>query len=212
LFNSHSFIFKKLKTTALKFYRTKTTNNENSSRLLSELGGLITTTLLILSFLIPSSISAQKPPENDAEFEKTYKRRIRQEQLFRVYIPKDLTQAFIELNRKIDKESRAKFIAIPEEVAERKLFFSLGRWIIHNWGFYGGSRLSEYMKTQFDVHHPEDMASFIIIAYHRNLKREPLNIKQLVEYFAEKKAKEKAAQHAKGKVIFEETRTRENKN
>jgi hypothetical protein len=56
------------------------------------------------------------------------------------------------------------------------------------------------------------MASFIIFAYHRNLKREPLNIKQLVEYFAEKKAEEKAAQQAKGEVIFEETRTRENKN
>ena len=62
------------------------------------------------------------------------------------------------------------------------------------------------------VHHPEDMASFIIIAYHRNLKREPLNIKQLVDFFAEKKAKEKAEQQAKGKVIFEETRKRDIKN
>ena len=32
------------------------------------------------------------------------------------------------------------------------------------------------------------------------------------QYRAEKKAKEKAAQQAKGKVIFEETRKRENKN
>ena len=192
--------FQNNKNTILKLYQTTS----------KELGFL--SFLLILSFLLPSSLSAQKPPENDAEFEKTYKRRIRQEQLYGVYIPKDLTQAFIELNRKIDKESQAKFKAVPEKVAERKLFFSLGRWIIHNWGFYGGSRLSEYMKTQFDIHHPEDMASFIIIAYHRNLKREPLNIKQLVEYFAEKKAKEKAAQQAKGEVIFEETRKRENKN
>ncbi len=196
----------------MKVYKTKAKNNKSSSRKLSGLGSILLSSLLILSFLLPTSLSAQKPPENDAEFEKAYKRRIRQEQLFGVYIPKDLTQAFIELNRKIDKESQAKFKAIPELEAERKLFFSLGRWIIHNWGFYGGSRLSEYMKTQFDVHHPEDMASFIIIAYHRNLKREPLNIKQLVEYFAEKKAKEKAAQQAKGKVIFEETRKRENKN
>ena len=160
--------------------------------------------------LLFGSLSAQKPPGNLSEYEKAYERRIRQTHLYGVYIPKDLTDAFIQLNRKIDKESQVKFAAIPEAEAERKLFFSLGRWIIHNWGFYGGSRLSDYMKNNFQVYHPEDMASFIIFAYHRNLNRNPLDIKQLVEYFADKKAAEQAKEKERGEVIYEETRVRKN--
>ncbi len=169
------------------------------------------TYIFTLTFcLLFGNLSAQKPAGNLTEYEKAYERRIRQTELYGVYIPKDLTDAFIQLNRKIDKESQVKFAAIPEVEAERKLFFSLGRWIIHNWGFYGGSRLSEYMKNNFQVYHPEDMASFIIFAYHRNLNRNPLDIKQLVEYFAEKKAAEEAAEKARGEVIYEETRIRKN--
>lgn len=166
--------------------------------------------LLFFISLFTNDLTAQKPPTNDEEFEKAYKRRIRQEQLYGVYIPKDLTEVFIELNRKIDTESKAKFKALPENEAERKLYFSLGRWIIHNWGFYGGSRLSEYMNKQFNIHHPEKMASFIIIAYHRNLRRTPLEIKQLVTHFAEKKAKEEEARKKRGTVIYEETKKRGN--
>lgn len=162
----------------------------------------------ILSLLFIQDISAQKPAETEDEYEKTYQRRIRQERLFGVYIPKDLTETFIELNRKIDKTNQAKLKAMPEEEAEKKLFFSLGRWIIHNWGFYGGSRLSEYMKTQFNVHHPDDMAAFIIMAYHRNLNRKSLDIKELVEHFEAKKAKELEERKSKQTILFEEKRVR----
>lgn len=163
--------------------------------------------LSVICFLL-TDLSAQRPPQNDAEFEKAYERRIRQEQLHGVYIPKDLADVFVQLNRKIDKESQVAFRSMSEEDAVNKLYFSLGRWIIHNWGFYGGSRLSAYMKRSFDVHHPEDMAAFLIIAYHRNLNRNPLEIKQLIEFFREKKAKDEEARRAKGTVIHEETRQR----
>lgn len=166
--------------------------------------------LFSLFFILSTQIHAQKPAESEEEYEKAYQRRIRQERLFNVYIPKDLTDAFVELNKRIDNKNKEVLRQLTEEEVERKLFFSLGRWVVHNWGFYGGSRLSEYMKTNFDVHHPEQMATFILIAYHRNLKREPLNIKQLVEQFAERKKAEEAKRKEKSQVIHQEVRKRQN--
>ena len=103
------------------------------------------TTLLSLAMLMSTGLSAHqlgKPAETESEFDKAYAWRIRQENLDGVYIPKDLTEAFLELNRLTEKSSREKYRNAPEEEATHRLFFSLGRWIILNWGFYEGSRLS----------------------------------------------------------------------
>ena len=51
---------------------------------------LILNIFLLLSF----SIFAQKPPENDSEFERQYKRNIQKDYLHGIYIPKDLADAF----------------------------------------------------------------------------------------------------------------------
>ena len=142
-----------------------------------------------------------------AEFEKKYNRNIQKEYLHRVYIPKDLADAFVQLNRRIDSESKAKFKEAPEEVIADKLFFSLGRWIIHNWNFYGGSRFSHYIKN-LGIHHPEDMARFVIIAYHRNLNRNPLDIKGLLKMFRDKQEKEKQELFENGEILHQEIRQR----
>ncbi|MDX1666553.1 MAG: DUF6794 domain-containing protein, partial [Saprospiraceae bacterium] len=108
------------------------------------------------SMALAFSVSAQEgPPASADEYEKAYQRRIQMDYLYGVYIPSDLTDAFSSLNKLIDKESRQQFRKMPEEEVFRKLFFSLGRWIIHNWGFYGGSRLSHHIR-KFGIAHPED--------------------------------------------------------
>jgi hypothetical protein len=152
-------------------------------------------------------LSAQKPPETLEEYEKAYEYRIRQEYLYGVYIPKDLTDAFIQLNKLIDEPSKQKFKSIDEEEATRKLFFSLGRWISHNWGFYGGSRLSHFLKG-LGLSHPDDMARFVIITYHRNLNRKALDVRPLVEKFKAERLKEQEERRKEGEVLFEETRIR----
>ena len=150
-------------------------------------------------------VSAQKPPETREEFEQAYDYRILQEYLYGVYIPADLTDAFIQLNKLIDEESKQKFKDLPEEEACRLLFFSMGRWIVYNWGFYGGSRLSHFIKG-VGVTHPEDMAQFIMILYHRNLNRKPLDVKDLVEGFQLKRKTEAEEKRKSGTILFEETR------
>ena len=160
---------------------------------------------LVLLLCLSQPAGAQKPPENKEEYEQAYQQRIKQEYLYEVYIPADLTDAFIQLNRLIDEPSKQKFKTLDEEEAANKLFFSLGRWIAHNWGFYGGSRLSHFLRN-LGITHPEDMAQFIIITYHRNLNRKPLEVKALVERFQADRLKEAEERRKEGTILHEETR------
>ncbi|RMG85938.1 MAG: hypothetical protein D6714_05040 [Bacteroidetes bacterium] len=168
------------------------------------------TKISLLTIFLCGSIPAlwsQKPPETLTEFEKKYQRNIRQEYLYGVYIPKDLADAFVQLNRKIDEESRAKFTALPDTIAADKLFFSLGRWIIYNWNFYEGSRFSHYLHN-LGIHHPDDMARFVIITYHRNLRRQPLQVKELIEHFQKLREAERLRRLQKGTVLYKEVHKR----
>ncbi|MFK7935919.1 MAG: DUF6794 domain-containing protein [Saprospiraceae bacterium] len=169
--------------------------------------------LIFLLFLIPfinADLAAQKPPETVSEYEKAYQRRIRREMISGVYIPKDIGNAFAELNRLTDKESRAKFKSMPEALAAQKLHFSLGRWLIVNWGFYEGSRFTVWLN-QVGLFHPDDMARFVIITYHRNLNRNSLEVKALVEHLLENRKKIEAEKKQKSPktILSEETRKRQ---
>ncbi|MBL7791505.1 MAG: hypothetical protein JNK77_04215 [Saprospiraceae bacterium] len=161
--------------------------------------------LFLCCSILRPGLAQQKPPENDKEFEEAYAWRIRQEFLNDVYIPKDLTEAFIQFNKLIEKPAIEKFKNMAEPDAARKLHFSFGRWIIHNWGFYGGSRFSHFLKG-LGIHHPDDMAQFVIVSYHRNLNRKPLDVKAQITHYQEKRAKENEEKLKKGKVIHQETR------
>lgn len=163
---------------------------------------------LVSLFSLISILSfAQGPPVYESDFEKKYKRNIQKDYLHGVYIPKDLADAFVQLNKLIDTDSKTKFKNAQEDIVADKLFFSLGRWIIHNWNFYGGSRFSHYIKN-LGIHHPEDMARFVIIAYHRNLNRNSLNIKELIQSFRKKQEQEKQKLFENGEILHEEKRQR----
>lgn len=168
---------------------------------------MIRTILSIVVACFVHQLIAQKPAETIEEYEATYQKRIQQEFLHQVYIPKDLTDAFLQLNQLIDSPSKEKFKNIPEEIAANKLHFSLGRWVIHNWGFYGGSRLSHHLKT-LGLHHPDDMARFIIITYHRSIKQNSLQVRPLVAKLNEDRKKMEAEKSKNGTIIHQEKRIR----
>lgn len=178
--------------------------------------------VLILGFLLSMvSLSIAQPPgtvsqelkmrekavSEESVFEEDYESRIRKESLYGVYIPKDLGDAFQQLNQLTDASSRAKFTAMTETDARHKLHFSLGRWIIHNWGFYGGSRLTKYLND-IGIFDPDDMARFVIITYHRELNGRPLGVKELVEEFQVLRETERQKRTLEGEIIHEETRKR----
>ena len=161
--------------------------------------------ILILLLTMSGIALFAQPPSSEAEYEKTYKRRIKKDVLYGVYIPADLGEAFSQLNKLIDANSKKKFKSVGEEQASRKLHFSFGRWINHNWGFYGGSRFSHYLKS-LKLYDPDNMSKFVIITYHRYLNGKPLEVKKLLETFTLEREKKIAEKRSKGKVIFEKTR------
>ncbi len=163
--------------------------------------------LLIMSTLSVFAFTQKEftPPSTEGAIEAEYQKRIKKEYLNRVYIPKDLADCFIQLNKLIDEGSKKKFKVAPEEVVSRKLHFSLGRWMMVNWSFYQGSRLSAYLKD-LGIYEPDDMARFIIISYHRNLNRKELKIKEQITFYKEYREKKRIEKQAAGEVIHEEKR------
>lgn len=159
-----------------------------------------------LGMLSARPISAQEGPAGtEAEYEKLYQERIKKDKLDGVYIPKNLDDALLQLDKLTTPESREKFKTIPEDSVVYIMHNRLGQWIILNWGFYGGSRLSHYLKSA-GVTYPDDMADFLILAYSRKLNGKPVNIKELATGFRQKRKQQFEASKKHGKVIKEEKR------
>jgi hypothetical protein len=163
----------------------------------------------LLFCIITTSLFAQTPvakeewpSSTEAEFEKQYQERITKEKLNGTYIPKNLDEAMAELDKRISSESQSKMKAMPEDSVCIFMHNRLGQWLILNWGFYGGSRLSHYLRSA-GITFPDDMADFIILAYHRRLNTKPIGIKELATEFREKRKKEFEEERKKGKVIYE---------
>lgn len=116
----------------------------------------------------------------EIKYQEQYKQNIKMSRINGVYIPKDLADAFNELNNLSDEESLSKFKSEEEFSVSKKIHFGLGRWMIYNWNFYEGSRFSHNLKEK-GLQHPDDMAQFIIICYHRNLNSSDLQEESLIE-------------------------------
>ena len=159
--------------------------------------------LSLIIFCFANATQAQVDTLHERSETEKYEWRLRQEVLYGTYIPKDVNEVLLELSKKIDAPSKAKFAAVSEDEAVSKLFFSLGRWMTHNWSLFEGSRLSKYMQD-LGIHHPDDMVRFFIIVYHRSLTKQPLEVKALVAKFMEKETLEKNKRLEKGTILHEE--------
>jgi hypothetical protein len=160
---------------------------------------------LLLNTFAQTQQEEPGPPSTEAEFEQQYQERIRKETLNGVYIPKNLEESMIELDKRISSEARLKFKALPEDSVCMIMHNRLGQWMILNWGFYGGSRLSNYLRSA-GVTFPDDMADFLILAYHRRQNGKPIGIKELATDFRDRRKKEYQEKMKKGTVIHEEVR------
>ncbi len=161
--------------------------------------------IFILLVFLSVSLSAQPGTPAKSDPEKLYQKRIKQEYLHGVYIPKDLSDAFVQFNKLIEKPTREKFRNVPEAEADRRLHFGFGKWISHNYAFFDGSRFSVYLNN-LGLYDPDDMITFVITTYHRNLNKKKLDVKPLLESLIEKREKIKKERKLKGELISEEKR------
>ncbi len=142
-------------------------------------------------------------PGSDSAAQAEYNRRITLEKINGVYIPKNLDDVFSSLDKMVDAESKFKVKSLPEEKVDSVLTPRLGLWMTLNWSFYEGSRLSNYLRSA-GVSYPEDMASFLVVAWHRHLNGRPVEIKELATSFRSKRKAEWDAEMKQGKVISEQ--------
>ena len=146
------------------------------------------------------SVLSQEDTSYQEKYEQAYQQRINQTHINGFYIPKDVEDAMNELDRIVDGHGKLRFKAQEEGTAVRKIHFSFGRWMIHNWGFYEGSRLSDNLKG-LGITYPDDMASTLMSCYHRRLNDKPLELEALAEFYAEKRRKEVEERLKQGRIL-----------
>ncbi len=154
--------------------------------------------LIVICGLCPAD--AQQDTTYQERYEVEYARRIAMTHINGRYIPRDVNEAMVRLDKLVDPVGKAKFKAQHEETAVKKIHFSFGRWIIYNWGFYEGSRLSHQLK-KIGITYPDDMARTIMTCYHRHLHGKPLEVEKLADHFAEIRKKEVQSRLLEGQVI-----------
>ncbi len=126
--------------------------------------------------------------------EQEYQKRITQEMIDDVYIPKDLEDCFVELNRLIDDKGKKLFMSSSEKEVFILHNERLGGWIKYNWSLWRGSRLSVHFH-EVGLKHPDEMSRFILVMYHRTLHGKPLDkegMLKMIEADRIQQAKEKA--------------------
>lgn len=143
---------------------------------------LALTVCMSVAFLLPNSAVSQVDSFEQA-FNERYEHNIQLERIRGVYIPVDMKDAFVELERLSEPQAVLKFKQASEDMVSRKLHFGLGRWMVTNWNFYNGSRFSHYLK-EMGVSHPDDMAQFTIVSWHRHLNGKELGLEARAKDYA----------------------------
>lgn len=140
-------------------------------------------------FLFLISLPTQSQASFESEFDSQYAINITLKEINGVYIPKDVEDAIKELDRLSSPEGKEMFKSGKEEDIGKTLVFGLGKWMIVNWNFYEGSRISHHLK-QLGISLPDDMAQYLIVTYYRYLKELPLELEQRAAAIYEMRKKE----------------------
>ena len=155
----------------------------------------LTFCLSFSTLMIHAQVMAVKDSAASKAYEKEYQTNIKLTKINGVYIPGSLDEAYNRLEKLSPPASIARFQIGEEKDVAEKLHFGIGRWMIVNWNFYGGSRLSHLLK-QKGVKHPDDMAQFLLRTFHRKLNNKPLGEEALVDELLA--ARKKTAQEVLG--------------
>jgi hypothetical protein len=130
------------------------------------------TGILLLALTLPAwAQEAKKPAQEKKDVE----------YIHGIYIPKDLDDCLTQFDKNWSDSMKTTFKMVPEDILTRK-FATLQEWITNNWGLWGESRLRQYFH-RFGMYHPEDMASMILISYHRHLNGQEIRLADQIQFY-----------------------------
>lgn len=99
------------------------------------------------------------------EEEKEYLQRLQKDTIDGVYIPENLEDCFIQLDKLLSEEDKQTIKQLKNREETIQFHHGLGTWIRNNWGLWGGSRLQKYMLDR-GFRHPDDMSATILEFYY----------------------------------------------
>jgi hypothetical protein len=111
------------------------------------------------------NLAGKEKKENDQEGRLKIEKRMTDEPINDIYIPKDLGECFIELDKLLKESDKKEMQALPKREDMIKYHMGLGMWIRNSWGLWGGSRLQKYFKDK-GIEHPDSMSGIILDYYY----------------------------------------------
>ncbi|MBV9927553.1 MAG: hypothetical protein JOZ96_21225 [Acidobacteria bacterium] len=100
---------------------------------------------------------------------------------FKVYVPKDLEDCLVELEKMLHPSLISEMRLKSED--DMVLYHrSLGTWVRNNWALWAGSRLSRYFNG-LGIYHPDDMSGIILTSFWRHLHSQPIRLDEQVERY-----------------------------
>jgi len=110
-------------------------------------------------------VAKQERQKEIIEEREAYNKRIVADSIDGFYIPKNLEECFLELN-KILKPKDIETIKNLKSKDDLSLYhFGLGMWLRNNWGLWGGSRLQQYFFKK-GIDHPDNISGIILSYYY----------------------------------------------
>jgi hypothetical protein len=114
-------------------------------------------------------IARQEKEREKIEQDQEFYKRLTLERINGVYIPANLGECFVELDKLLPEVDKKEMQALPQRDGMSGYHMGLGMWMRNNWGLWGGSRLQKYF-TDRGVTHPDDMSTVILYHYYDWLK------------------------------------------
>lgn len=114
-------------------------------------------------------IAEQETIKEKEKQKEEYKKRLTLERINNIYIPKNLHECLIELDKTLNFESKKQLKEATETWQFNSHMGGLGMWIRNNWGINGGSRLLVYFNNR-NVSNRDNISGIIIEQYINWLK------------------------------------------
>lgn len=100
----------------------------------------------------------------EAREAKEYLNKFQLDSINGIYIPKDIKDCFLQLDKLLSKEDISKIENLKSKNETIEYHHSLGMWIRNNWGLWGGSRFQLYMHSRTNDE-PDGMSALILEYY-----------------------------------------------
>ncbi|TPN82814.1 DUF6794 domain-containing protein [Aquimarina algicola] len=100
--------------------------------------------------------------------------------LFGVYIPKDIEDCLVQLDKVLGDATQQKAVDWSENNFVSTAYLSIGYRIRNRWQITNGSRLSKYF-SKLGVRDPEEVTSIIFTSYSRYKKGKPILFKEQIK-------------------------------